>query len=108
MDGNDLRVVDIRCARCDRPIEGCIGKHGDWVHVASRREHCDDGQLATPVRVRVVASRSKSVDGLVEHVCSVCRALFRGTPKARTCQNRGCQLVARRRRDAAARERVAS
>ena len=33
----------VRCGNCSQPIEGCDGRHGDWMHSLTRREACTDG-----------------------------------------------------------------
>ena len=42
------RMEPPRCSVCDRPIVGCLGKHGDWKHLRSNKERGDDGHLAFP------------------------------------------------------------
>ena len=48
-DRNPEHVV--RCLHCDERIEGIVGALGDWVHVGTRRERCEDGRVAEPREV---------------------------------------------------------
>lgn len=46
----------IRCRYCDRPIVGCLGRFGDWMHVRPNREACHTGgTYAEPVFLAVTA-----------------------------------------------------
>lgn len=43
VDGMNGPRATIRCRYCHREIIGCLGKHGDWMHVRPNREACTPG-----------------------------------------------------------------